>query len=115
MPEFKLPDQLPTLLRWLFSSVVAASATCALVKLKADSGTAGILYLALVVWAATLAGPRLSIYLAVVTSFLFDYFFLPPLHTLGLYGIQSWLAMISFVVSCVIVGSAAKMWSGSTP
>lgn len=108
MPEFKVPDRLQTLLRWLFSSAAAASATYALVKLKADSGTAGILYLMLVVWAATLAGRALSIFLAVVTSFLFDYFFLPPLHTLGLSGVQSWLAMVSFIVSCVVVGRVAE-------
>ena len=55
MPEFQLPDRLRTFLRWLFSSAAAVLATYALVKLKADSGTAGILYLVLVVWAATLA------------------------------------------------------------
>jgi len=108
MPEFQLPDRLRTFLRWLFSSAAAVLATYALVKLKADSGTAGILYLVLVVWAATLAGRALSIYLAVVTSFLFDYFFLPPLHTFGLSGLQSWLAMTSFIVSCVIVGRVAE-------
>jgi two-component system sensor histidine kinase KdpD len=62
----------------------------------------------LVVWSATLAGRSLSIYLAVLTSFLFDYFFLPPLHTFGLTGFQAWLGMVSFVVSCVIVGRVAE-------
>ena len=108
MPELKLASRVQTALRWLFSSVIAASATYALVVLKADSGTAGILYLVLVVWAATLAGRALSIYLAVVTSFLFDYYFLPPLHRLGLSGLQSWLAMMSFVVSCVLVSRVAE-------
>ncbi len=92
----------------MFSTGVAALVTYTLVQLKADSGTAAILYLVLVVWAATLAGRALSIYLAVFTSFLFDYFFLPPLHTFGLSGFQAWLAMISFVVSCVIVSRVAE-------
>lgn len=108
MPDSKLHNQLQTAFRWLLSSSLAALVTYALVKLKADSDTAAILFLLLVVWAATLAGRALSVYLAVVTSFLFDYFFLPPLHTFGLSGLQAWLAMISFVVSCVIVGRVAE-------
>jgi two-component system sensor histidine kinase KdpD len=76
--------------------------------MHADSGTAGILYLVLVVWAATLAGRAVSIYLAVIASFLFDYYFLEPLHSLGLSGFQSWLAMVSFVVSCIVVGRVAE-------
>ena len=108
MPQFELSYRLRMTLRWLLSTCVAALATYALVELKADSGTAGILYLMLVVWAATLAGRALSIYLAVIASFFFDYFFLPPLHSFGLTGSQSWLAMISFIISCVIVGRVAE-------
>jgi two-component system sensor histidine kinase KdpD len=108
MPEIKLPERLQTVLRWLLSSAIAVTATYTLVQLKADAGTAGLLYLVLVVWSATLAGRSLSIFLAVLTSFLFDYFFLPPLHTFGLSGFQSWLAMISFVLSCIIVGRVAE-------
>ena len=36
MSEFQLRDRLQTLMRWLFSSIVVASATYVLVKLKAD-------------------------------------------------------------------------------
>ena len=95
-------------LRWFVASVIVMLTTAALVGLGANSTAAGMVFLVLVVWAATLAGRALSIYLAVVTSFLFDYFFLPPLHTFGLSGLQSWLAMTSFIVSCVIVGRVAE-------
>jgi two-component system sensor histidine kinase KdpD len=108
MLSVTIPQRFRIAMRWLLSSLVAVLATYALVKLKADSGTAGILYLVLVVWAATLAGRALSIYLAVITSFLFDYYFLQPLHTFGISGIQSWLAMVAFVVSCVIVSRVAE-------
>jgi two-component system sensor histidine kinase KdpD len=103
-----LPNRIQIAMRWLLSTLVAALATAVLVMLQADSGTAGILYLVLVVWAATLAGRALSVYLAVITSFLFDYFFLLPLHTFGIAGVQSWSAMIAFVVSCVIVSRVAE-------
>ena len=95
-------------LRWLLASAVTAFTTAVLVLLHADSATAGILYLVLVVWSATLAGRAVSIYLAVIASLLFDYFFLPPFHSLGLSGFQAWLAMFAFVASCVIVGRVAE-------
>ena len=108
MPDLKLHNQLQTAFRWLLSSSVAALATYILILLKANSGTAGILYLVLVVWAATLAGRALSIYIAIIASFLFDYYFLIPLHSFGLTGTQSWLAMGAFIVSCIIVGRVAE-------
>jgi two-component system sensor histidine kinase KdpD len=95
-------------LRWLLVTAVAIFTTSVLVLLHADSSTAGILYLVLVVWAATLAGRALSIYLAVMAALLFDYFFLPPLYSLGLSGSQSWLAMFAFIVSCITVGRVAE-------
>jgi two-component system sensor histidine kinase KdpD len=94
--------------RWLLATAITCLVTAVLVLMHADSGTAGILYLVLVVWAATLAGRAVSFYLAVIASFLFDYYFLEPLHSLGLDGLQSWLAMVAFVVSCVIVGRVAE-------
>ena len=59
-------------LRWLLVTAVAIFTTSVLVLLHADSSTAGILYLVLVVWAATLAGRALSIYLAVIAALLFN-------------------------------------------
>jgi len=95
-------------LRWTLASAITIFVTAVLVLLHADSGTAGIVYLVLVVWAATLAGRAVSIYLAIISSFLFDYYFLEPLHSLGLSGVQSWLAMFAYVISCVIVGRVAE-------
>ncbi|WP_263353223.1 sensor histidine kinase [Acidicapsa acidisoli] len=96
------------ILRWILASAITAFVTAVLVLLRADSGTAGIIYLVLVVWSATLAGRAISIYLAVIASFLFDYYFLEPLHSIGLSGFQSWLAMVAFVVACVVVGRVAE-------
>ena len=95
-------------LRWLLATAVVVFITAVLVLLHADAATAGILYLVLVVWSSTLAGRAVSIYLAILASLLFDYFFLPPFHSLGLSGFQSWLSMFAFVASCVIVGRVAE-------
>ena len=101
-------DWLRETLRWVLAAAITAFVTAVLVIMRADSGTAGILYLVLVVWAATLAGRAVSVFLAVIASFLFDYYFLLPLHSFGLSGLQSWLAMVAFVVSCVIVSRVAE-------
>ncbi len=95
-------------LRSLLATAITASLTAILLVLQANSSTAGLLYLALVVWCATLAGRAISVYLAILVSFLFDFFFLEPRYTLGLAGFQSWLAMIAFVFCCVVVGRVAE-------
>ena len=67
-----------------------------------------MVFLVLVVWCATQAGAFLSVFIAALCAISFDYFFLPPIHTLRLVGIQSWVAMASFVVSCLVVSRLAE-------
>jgi two-component system sensor histidine kinase KdpD len=93
--------------RWALGTSIVAMVTIGLVLLHASAATSAILYLAVVVWAATLVGRAVSLYLAVIASLLFDYYFLAPFNTLDLSGFQSWLAMITFVVSCIVVGRVA--------
>ena len=50
----------------------------------------------------------LSLYVAVLCAVSFDYFFLLPLHTFALSGVQQWVAMISFLASCVVAGRVAE-------
>jgi two-component system, OmpR family, sensor histidine kinase KdpD len=95
-------------LRWLAATGTAALTTFLLVWLGANSTTAGMVYLVLVVWWATQAGTVLSIYIAALCALFFDYYFLPPIHTFWLIGAQSWVAMLSFVASCVVVSRLAE-------
>ena len=57
--------------------------TVVLVWLDANSTTAGMVFLVLVVWSATQAGIMLSIYIALLCALSFDYFFLPPSTRFG--------------------------------
>ncbi|MFZ1938822.1 MAG: ATP-binding protein [Terracidiphilus sp.] len=95
-------------LRWLAATGAAALTTFLLVWLGASSTTAGMVYLVLVVWWATQSGAVLSIYIAALCALFFDYFFLPPIHTLWLVGAQAWIAMFSFVASCLVVSRLAE-------
>jgi len=95
--------------RWFGATLLAALATGLLAGTGANSTTAGMAFLVLVVWFAAQTGIRLSLYIAILCALSFDYFFLPPFRTLRIVGIQGWVAMISFVVSCAVVGRVAEM------
>jgi len=56
----------------------------------ADATTAGMVFLVLVVWSSTQAGRWLALFVAVICALSFDYFFLPPFHTLRLAGGEQW-------------------------
>jgi two-component system sensor histidine kinase KdpD len=94
--------------RWVGTTLVAALATIALSWLGANSTTAGMAFLVLVVWFAAQAGILLAVYVAVLCAVSFDFFFLPPVHSLRIVGGQEWVAMISFLASCAVVGRVAE-------
>jgi two-component system, OmpR family, sensor histidine kinase KdpD len=95
-------------LRWLAATASAAFTTFLLVWLGASPTTAGMVFLVLVVWWAAQAGIILSIYIAILFAICFDYYFLPPVHTLWLEGPQAWIAMVSFALSCVVVSRLSE-------
>jgi two-component system, OmpR family, sensor histidine kinase KdpD len=93
---------------WSGATMTVVLTTVLLAWLGARSTTAGMVFLVLVVWTATRAGVVLSLFIAVVCAFSFDYFFLPPLQTLSLAGAQEWVAMFSFIASSVVAGRVAE-------
>ncbi len=97
------------IVHWFVATAIAALTTLALVWLGANSTTAGMVFLVLVVWSATQAGIALSLYIAVLCALSFDFFFLPPFHTLRLAGPQQWVDMLTFVASCLVVSRVAEL------
>ena len=95
-------------LRWLLASGAAALTTFLLAWLHTNSTTAGMVFLVLVVWSASLAGIALSLYMTSLCALSFDYFFLPPVHTFQLVGAQAWVAMLSFATGSLIVSRLAE-------
>jgi len=96
------------IIHWFVGALMAGVTTITLVWLGADSTAAGMVYLVLVVWSATQAGIWLALFVALLCAGSFDFFFLPPYRTLRLAGGQQWVAMVSFVASCVVVGRVAE-------
>jgi two-component system, OmpR family, sensor histidine kinase KdpD len=106
--KMQIPGSAQRALKWAGASALAVAVAATLVWLHADSTTAGIVFLVLVVWTATQAGMRLSLYVTALCALGFDYFFLPPYHTLYLQGVSQWVTMACFLVSCFIVGRVAE-------
>ena len=94
-------------LSWFAAVAMSAAVTLSLLALHADDTMAAIIYLVLVVCFSTVAETRISILLAVTSSLLFDYFFLPPFHSLSL-NEDSWLNLVAFIASCLVVGRVAE-------
>jgi two-component system sensor histidine kinase KdpD len=95
-------------LRWLAGTAAVSLTTFILVGLRANSTTAGMVFLVLVVWSASQTGVRLSLYTAALCALSFDFFFLPPYHTFLLEGAQQWVEMLAFAASCVVVSRVAE-------
>jgi two-component system, OmpR family, sensor histidine kinase KdpD len=95
-------------LRWLAATAAAALTTLVLVWLGANSTTAAMVFLVLVVWIATQSGAVRSTYIAGLCALCFDYYFLPPFRTLQLAGAQEWVAMLAFVASSLVVSRLSE-------
>jgi two-component system sensor histidine kinase KdpD len=95
-------------LSWLLSTAATVLLTQVLLTLHANGTASGIVYLVLVVLFASQASFSVSIYLAIISAILFDYFFLDPIHSLIVSSFQDWLALIAYVLSCIVVGRVAE-------
>ena len=90
------------------ATLAAALTTVVLAWLGATAVTAGLVFLVIVVWSATTAGLRLSLYIAVLCAVLFDFYFLPPYRTFNLAGGAEWVAMLSFVACSIAAGRVSE-------
>ena len=94
--------------QWLGATSAAVLTTIALALTGARSTTSGMVFLVVVVWTATQAGPVISLYSALLCAISFDYFFLQPVHTFILAGPQEYVSMVTFAVSSIVAGRVAE-------
>ncbi|MGH9562158.1 MAG: sensor histidine kinase [Terracidiphilus sp.] len=102
------PADSDQMFRWLLASFAVMLTTVLLAWMGANSTSAGMVFLVLVVWSASKAGIALSLYTTALCALSFDFFFLPPAHTLRLAGAQAWVAMASFAAGSVVVSRLAE-------
>ena len=97
---------------WLGATAAALLTTWIQTWLGVTSTTAGMVFLALVVWMATQSGPVVSVYCTALCALAFDFFFLPPVHRFTLAGPQEWVAMSTFLAGSVVAGRVAERARG---
>jgi len=67
-------------------------------------GQWALLYLLIILLVAGAAGTRPAILASVLAFFTWNFFFLPPYHTLQVHDSQDWLALVAFLVVGLLVG-----------
>jgi two-component system, OmpR family, sensor histidine kinase KdpD len=67
----------------------------------------GVLYVIAVVAVAVLRGLVYAVPVAVGSMLAFNFFFLPPVHTLALHESANWVALCVYLVTAVVVGELA--------
>lgn len=95
-------------LSWLTAILCPTLLSLVLVVIHADDSVAGLTFLVLVVLWTSLAERAVSIFVALSSALLFDYYFLKPYRTLDISGYQDWLSMIAFVLAFVVVNRVAE-------
>jgi two-component system, OmpR family, sensor histidine kinase KdpD len=88
-------------------AVVVVSALVALLEPHVPVLSLGVLYVFAVLPIAVLWGTWLAVAVAVASMLAFNWFFLPPKHTLQLRDTTNWLALAVYLVVAVVVGFLA--------
>src|SRR3569833_1441385 len=90
-------------------AVVVVSALVALLDPHVPVLSLGVLYVFAVLPVAVLWGTWFAIAVAVASMLAFNWFFLPPKHTLQLHDTANWLALAVYLVGAVVVGFLAAL------
>ncbi|WP_433425011.1 sensor histidine kinase [Microtetraspora malaysiensis] len=105
------PTRLPILWGVIVSALFVAAETFLTDPLErwAPGSSLGVVYLLGVLVVSYIWGLRLGVATAVISGFAFDYFHLPPEHTITVFSSWSWIALVIFVVVAILAGWAAAL------
>src|SRR5215208_6896780 len=89
---------------WAMWLAVLALATAGMLSLRGALGGAHIAlaYLLVVLGSSSRGGRTLGLSLAVIAFFAFNFFFIPPYHTLAIAAPLDWLVLVSFLVTAAV-------------
>jgi two-component system sensor histidine kinase KdpD len=87
--------------------VVLVSAVVALLKPHVPVLSLGALYVLAVLPVAILWGTALAAIVSIASMLVFNWFFLPPIHSFHLHESQNWLALVIYLVIAFAVGALA--------
>jgi two-component system, OmpR family, sensor histidine kinase KdpD len=95
--------------RVIVSAAAVAAVTGVIFGLKQVAPVLGlsILYLLAVLPVASVFGLAYALGVSIASMLAFNFFFLPPLHTLALHDSANWVALLVFVVTSIVVSELA--------
>src|ERR1700690_527485 len=73
--------------------------------MAANATTVGFTFLLAILGASAIWGLGVSCFMSVAATLAYDYFFLPPTHSLDIADPQDWVALSSFLVTAVVGSS----------
>jgi two-component system sensor histidine kinase KdpD len=98
-----------SVMRFAIATVLVAFITVFYRRLAHTSpSTVGFTFLLAVLVVSARWGLRHAIYLAVLATLAFNFFFLPPLGTFVISDPQNWIALIAFLVTAIIASQLAE-------
>ncbi len=105
----------PVKARWLQHSfryaacVIAAEFVAQIYRriFHVNPTTVALTFLVMVLWVAAYWGFRFSVFLAVVATLAFNYYFLPPIGTFTVADPQNWVALVAFLATAGIASQLA--------
>ena len=90
------------LTRAAVSSLSLAAVTAISVSTGRNPATAGFAYLLLILGISVYFGVWAGLASSVAATALYNYFFLPPLHTFAISERQNWIALTSFLIASIV-------------
>lgn len=94
--------------RWRYPCAVLAVAIVNVVlapfRQTVNSTTVALALLLAVLFTATLFGSRPALLASLLAVLVFNFFFLPPFHTLSVADPQNWIALTAFLLTAITVG-----------
>jgi two-component system, OmpR family, sensor histidine kinase KdpD len=97
----------PTALALAAGLVVISTLLVALITPAVPVDAAGVFYLVAVLGVSTLLGLRWGLATSLASAVAYNFFFLPPRHTLVIDSSSDWLALAAFVATAVVTSNLA--------
>ena len=90
------------------TAVIASIALLCFHVLHVNATTAALSFLLGILFVSANWGIGQAIYMSVLSSVAFNYFFLPPVLTFAIRDAQNWIALFSFLVTGIVASQLAE-------
>ena len=94
--------------RYLFCCVIVAALVPLCQFMHANSSTVGFAFLLAVLAVSAAWGLRCAIFLSVIATLAYNFFFLPPIGTFTVADPQNWIALFTFLLTAVIASQLSE-------